>query len=113
MRRKAWAMLLSAVSRRRLTAKLRRVAMTAGPWPAEHTTSQAGSNAASRYGGLRAPRGALPSTATTRIPPGGSRGRRVAGQDDNTVVPAHYLIDGVSPSRAAACDLADAWADPD
>jgi len=37
----------------------------------------------------------------------------VAGQDDNTVVPAHYLIDGVSPSRAAACDLADAWADPD
>ena len=46
-------------------------------------------------------------------PTGRVRGRRVAGQDDNTVVPAHYLIDGVSPSRAAARDLADAWVDPD
>jgi hypothetical protein len=39
-------------------------------------------------------------------------GRPVAGQDDNTVVLAHYLINGVSPPRATARDLADARVDP-
>jgi hypothetical protein len=37
----------------------------------------------------------------------------VASQDDNTVMPAHYLINGVSPPRATARDLADALVDPD
>jgi hypothetical protein len=38
----------------------------------------------------------------------------VASQgDNNTVIPAHYLIDGVSPPRAQQAILPTPWIDPD